>query len=98
MANQKLTQEELDQLQELQRKNAALVNELGTIALAEINLEERKENAEKYLFDLRETEKELAGALEEKYGAGSIDLGAGEFIPAPQPETPAEVSEEVVAE
>lgn len=83
MANQKLSQEELEQLQELQQKNGALVNELGTIALAEINLEERKENAEKYLFDLRETEKELAGTLEEKYGAGSIDLNAGEFIPAP---------------
>lgn len=95
MANQKLTQEELDQLQELQRKNAALVNELGTIALAEINLEERKDNAEKYLFDLRETEKELAGTLEEKYGAGSIDLNAGEFIPAPISETPEEVVEEV---
>ena len=40
MANQKLTQEELDKLQELQQKNAALVNELGGISLAEINISE----------------------------------------------------------
>ena len=44
MANQKLTQEELDKLQEIQQKNAALIQELGQIKLGEINLQKREEN------------------------------------------------------
>ena len=95
MANQKLTEEELKGLSELQQKNAALVSELGQIELSNIALEERRENAEKFLADLREEEQTLAKALEDKYGVGSIDLKEGEFIPAPaQPEVAEEVSAE----
>lgn len=95
MANQKLAQKELDQLQELQQKNAALVQELGTISLAEINLEERKDKAEAFLAELRQSEADLVKELEETYGVGSIDLQAGEFIPAPKTE---EGDAETVAE
>jgi hypothetical protein len=95
MANQKLTQDELDKLQELQQKNAALVNELGGISLAEINISERKEGATKFLAELRESEKELVDALEEAYGIGSIDLKNGEFIPAPKEEKGVEEAEVV---
>ena len=91
MANQKLTQEELNQLSELQQKNAALVQELGQISLAEINLDSRKEKAEVFLAELRQSEVDLVKELEDKYGVGSIDLQAGEFIPAPKAEeAPAE--------
>ena len=91
MANQKLAQKELDQLQELQQKNA----ELGTISLAEINLEERKDKAEAFLAELRQSEADLVKELEDTYGVGSIDLQAGEFIPAPKTE---EGDAETVAE
>ena len=84
MANQKLTREELEKLQEIQQKNSALVQELGQIGLAQINLEKRQENAEKYLDGLREEESAFAKELEEKYGTGSIDLEKGEFIPSEQ--------------
>ena len=77
-------QKELDQLQELSKKNAALVQELGTISLAEINLDERKEKAEGFLAEVRQEEVDLVKELEDKYGVGSIDLKAGEFIPAPE--------------
>lgn len=83
MANQKLTQEELDKLQELSNKNSALVQELGTISLAEINLDERKSKAEEFLVEVRQEEVDLVKELEDKYGVGSIDLKEGEFIPAP---------------
>lgn len=96
MANQKLTQEELDKLQELQQKNSVLINELGTISLAEINIAKRKEAAENFLAELREAENDLVKSLEETYGAGSIDLQKGEFIPNPEAEAPAQ--EEVVEE
>lgn len=93
MANQKLTKEELEQLQTLQQKNAALVTELGQISLTEISLKERKAGAEKFLTELRDSETELVKALEENYGVGSIDLKEGEFIPAAVDET--DVVEEV---
>jgi len=92
MANQKLTQEELDKLSELSQKNNALINELGNISLIEINLGKRKEAANTFLNELRDAEQELVKSLEETYGAGSIDLQKGEFIP--NPEAPA--SEEAV--
>lgn len=95
MANQKLAQEELDKLSELQQKNAALVQELGSISLAEINLAQRQESAENFLAELRQSETDLVKELEEKYGVGSIDLQAGEFIPAPATE---ETIEEAPAE
>ena len=86
MANQKLTREELEKLQEIQQKNSALVQELGQIGLAQINLEKRQENAEKYLDGLREEESAFAKELEDKYGTGSIDLEKGEFIPSEKAE------------
>ena len=96
MENTKLTKEELGKLQELQQKNAALISELGNISLAEINLEQRKESAEEFLTELRASEQEVVKELADTYGVGSIDLQAGEFIPAPAEEK--EAGDEVVEE
>jgi phosphopantetheine adenylyltransferase len=96
MANTKLSKEELGKLQDLQNKNAALIQELGQISLAEINLEQRKESAEQFLEELRTSEQEVVKELEDAYGVGSIDLKEGEFIPAPVEEKGAE--DEVVEE
>lgn len=83
MANKKLTEEQLKALNELQQKNQMLITELGQISLAEINLETRREAAEKFLGELRTAEQNLAKQLEDAYGAGTIDLNKGEFIPNP---------------
>ena len=82
MANQKLTQEELQTIAELQQKNNAVVSELGQIELTRMAVEARRANAEAYLADLRKEEDEFGKTLSEKYGAGSIDLESGEFVPA----------------
>ena len=90
MENQKLTQEELGKIQELQEKNRAAVMELGEIAMITLNLEKRQEGAEKFIEELREEEQAFGKELSEKYGNGSIDLQSGEFVPAPaQEEAPA---------
>lgn len=91
MANQKLTQEELQTIAELQQKNSAVVSELGQIELTRMAVETRRANAEAYLADLRKQEDEFGKTLSEKYGAGSIDLESGEFVPA-------ETAEEAAAE
>ena len=90
MANQKLTQEELQSIAELQQRNNAIVAEFGQIELAKMNLDARRANAESFLADVRRTETELVTALNEKYGVGTIDLQNGEFLPAEEVEAPVE--------
>ena len=95
MENQKLTQEELQQIADLQNKNRAIVSEFGEIELIKLNLEARTENAKKFLTELREEEQTFGKELSEKYGDGTVDLQSGEFVPAPvAEEAPAEESAE----
>ena len=86
MENQKLSEEELQKIGELQQKNNAVVSELGQIELIKMNVDARREAAEKYLAELREEEEGLGKELSDKYGSGSINLETGEFVPAPEEE------------
>lgn len=89
MANQKLTQEELDLIQEIQKRMQLAQQELG-------NLELQKVGILNYVAETRQAETQLVKQLEEAYGVGSIDLEKGEFVPQqiePQLD-PAEVAEE----
>ena len=88
METKKLTTEEIQRITELQQKNNALATELGQIELIKLNLQLRREAAEKFLEELRSEEQELGKELTDKYGSGSINLETGEFVPAPQ-EAPA---------
>lgn len=81
MESKKLSQEELQQINTIQKKSQALISELGQIELSKIQLNARRENAEEFLKELRQEEKAVAEALEAAYGKGSIDLEKGEFIP-----------------
>lgn len=84
MANQKLTQEELQQIEGIQKRMQAVKTELGQLGLAEIDLKNRRTNVENYLSETQEIEGQLVKDLEDKYGKGSIDLQNGEFIPSEQ--------------
>jgi hypothetical protein len=81
MENIKLTTEEIEKLQEIQQKNAAVVSELGNLELAKLQMETRRANIIEFVNSLREEEQTFGKELSEKYGNGSIDLEAGEFIP-----------------
>lgn len=87
MENKKLTTEEIQRITELQQKNNTLVTELGQVELIKLNLQLRKESAEKFLEELRSEEQELGKELTDKYGSGSINLETGEFVPNPPQET-----------
>ena len=80
MANNKLTQEELQKLKQIQNSNTAVVQEFGQISLAELDLQNRRKNAENFIANLRKDETELAKSLEDKYGRGSVNIETGEFI------------------
>jgi hypothetical protein len=87
MENKKLTTEEIQRITELQQKNNALATELGQVELIKLNLQIRREAAEKFLEELRSEEQELGKELTDKYGSGSINLETGEFVPNPTQET-----------
>lgn len=79
MENKKLTQEELQQVLDIQNKYQATVEELGNIELQKLALEKRRQTAEQFLTNLQQEEKEVAESIQEKYGRGNIDLKTGEF-------------------
>ena len=86
MKNKKLTSEEIEKLQEIQQKNAAVATELGNLEITKLQLEARKGDVIKFYNDLKEEEQTFGKELSDKYGNGSIDLEKGEFIPTPSAE------------
>jgi hypothetical protein len=86
MENTKLTIEEVEKLQEIQQKNAAVATELGNLEITKLQVEARKAEIVEFFNKLKEDEQAFGKELSEKYGNGSIDLEAGEFIPAPSAE------------
>jgi hypothetical protein len=86
MENTKLTIEEVEKLQEIQQKNAAVASELGNLEITKLQVEARKAEVVEFFNKLKEEEQTFGKELSEKYGNGSIDLEKGEFIPAPSAE------------
>lgn len=79
MTTTKLTESEVNSLKELETRNKAIVQEFGQIAIAEYNLEQRRERAENFIDNLRELEVKTAKDLENKYGKGTVNMATGEF-------------------
>jgi hypothetical protein len=73
----KITEEELQQLKGIKDRTNILINELGQIGLAEINLERRRDKAEEFLDETKNLENDLVKTLSDKYGNGNIDLETG---------------------
>ena len=73
----KITEEELQQLKGIKDRTNILINELGQIGLAEINLERRRDKAEEFLDETKNLENDLVKTLSYKYGNGNIDLETG---------------------
>ena len=83
MENTKLTAEELEKLQDIQQRNVTIANELGNLEITKLQVEARKAEILKYFNELKEEEQTLGKELSDKYGVGTINMEAGEFIPAP---------------
>ena len=85
----KLTEEELQQIKEMQSTYNKFVFELGSIEAQIQNLLSAKASAEieknNILEDIKklgEREKELVTTLQEKYGNGNINIETGEITSA----------------
>lgn len=75
----KLADEEIQALEKIKSHNESVVKEFGLINIAQINLDNRKLRAEKFLSNIRDTEIDVAKSLEDKYGKGTVNLSTGEF-------------------
>ncbi len=84
----KFTQEELNQITELRDANSQKISEFGQVELEILLTAQRSESLsiakgklQKDYVELQTKEQELVRTLNEKYGAGQVDLSSGEFIP-----------------
>tara|TARA_R110002050_G_scaffold129829_1_gene251399 strand:+ start:1070 stop:1345 length:276 start_codon:yes stop_codon:yes gene_type:complete len=84
----KFTQEELDKITLLRDSNSQKIGEFGQVELEVLLVTQRLEalnDTKQTLIEdyvkLQSQEKDLVQTLNEKYGAGQVDLSSGEFIP-----------------
>lgn len=75
----KLSEKELQSLREIQEKNNNIVTSLGQLEVNKIILDNQKTSLLEQLSDLQESQNTLAEELQEKYGAGNINIESGEF-------------------
>jgi hypothetical protein len=78
--SQKLSQEELTQLTELQNTTDQITMSLGQIEIQKAILEGNASELLRQLADLQEKQNTIAKQLQDKYGDGNIDLKTGEFV------------------
>jgi len=79
--NKKLTQEEIDSLNNLKKNYTELTSIIGNVEIQIMTLNLQKDEFKNNLIQLQQEEIKLGKELEEKYGNGSISLENGEFIP-----------------
>lgn len=88
MENKQFNTEELGQIKTLQEKYNVLGVQLVQLKLAKRNteaymtaLKEQEDLIETQIVETNAEEKKLAEQLDGKYGAGSLDLETGVFVP-----------------
>ena len=77
---QKFTEEELKQLQEVKDQYDTITIQLGQLELEQLVLTASKATTFKAFEELRKTETSLANILTEKYGKGQLNLETGVFV------------------
>jgi predicted nuclease with TOPRIM domain len=82
MEKVKLSKEELDKLSKIDTENKNITFSLGQVEVNKALLEGQKSSLLEQLATLQKESNEIAKELQEKYGAGNIDLSSGEFTKA----------------
>ena len=75
----KLTQQETQQLSQIQEKQQSYIIDLGKIEYDITLLELQKEKIQDQIEKLTQESQNLAKELETKYGSGTINIEKGEF-------------------
>ena len=87
--NKKFTKDELENIVKLRESNAQKITEFGQIELEILlakqrleSLNQAKINLQNDYIALQQQEGDLIKDLNDKYGAGTVDIASGEFIPS----------------
>ena len=80
MEKKVLTQDELQEVKDLQIENSNLISKFGELEVVIQNLSLRKEELITKLKELKDREVKIGQTLQDKYGDGNIDIETGEFI------------------
>jgi len=93
----KFTDEELQELRDLQTNYQQKVFDFGNLKVEkmlmekrQLDLEDREESLQEEWEGVQEQEKELVQKLTDKYGPGQLDPTTGVFTPSPEPEAASE--------
>lgn len=81
MSQNKLTTEEMQQINDIQNKNKEIVFKFGQIEMSIIQLNKAKNDLSKEMEESINSEKQLAEQFRLKYGNGNINIETGEFTP-----------------
>ena len=80
METKVLTQEEIQQLKNIQEKRIKFVEQFGILEMRTQEINFQKEILKEELKAFQQEETKIGETLQQKYGNGSIDLTKGEFI------------------
>ena len=90
--SQKFSDDEMKQINELQQNYQNATATLGRLSVQELilsqqleNIDNERENVKTAYIELQKKEQELVNSLNEKYGAGTLDIVSGEFTAADEP-------------
>jgi|TARA_R110000822_G_scaffold297577_2_gene420198 uncharacterized protein involved in exopolysaccharide biosynthesis len=79
MSTQNLTQEELNQINQLRTQQSEVIFSLGQLEYQLFVLKRERQKLKNQLEDLEIQSEQAANGLTEKYGSGSINLETGEI-------------------
>jgi len=79
MTTHVLTQEELQEIKDFQRKQQILLQQFGSIEIDIQNLKLQKQQLIVELSNLKQLETQVGSKLQDKYGEGTINVEKGEF-------------------
>ena len=77
----KFTEEELTQVQNIQRSYTTIQNQFGQLKLAQIRLDEQEVQLEDSLKSIQSEEKKFLDGITDKYGQGTLNPDTGVFTP-----------------
>ena len=77
----KFTEEELKQVQNIQKAYVNIQQSFGQLKLAELKLEEQEDELTNNLSNIQTEEKKFLDGITEKYGQGSLNPETGVFTP-----------------
>ena len=77
----KFNEEELKQVQSIQRSYASVQNQFGQVKMTQVRLDEQEVELEETLKNIQTEEQKFLDEITKKYGQGTLNPETGVFTP-----------------